>query len=82
MAEADVKFTQIEELSPKGDKAANMEPTKRNDPQPSAQGNGPIAKLPYVKPGARLEKVFETTALACGKVFQTEGSCHYSRRTS
>ena len=57
-------------------------PEEEKDPQHPAQGNGPIAKLPYVKPEARFEKVFETTALACGKVFQTEGSCHYSRRTS
>jgi hypothetical protein len=34
------------------------------------------AKKPYVKPGFRSERVFETMALSCGKTISTEGQCH------
>lgn len=39
-------------------------------------------KKPYVKPAVRHERVFETMALSCGKVQNTEGACHFNRRTS
>jgi hypothetical protein len=39
-------------------------------------------KRPYHKPTVRYERVFEVQALTCGKVYVTQGSCHYSRRTS
>jgi len=32
-------------------------------------------KKPYEKPSFRHEKVFVTTALSCGKVNVTQGSC-------
>ncbi|MGH7837706.1 MAG: hypothetical protein ACREQC_07765 [Candidatus Binataceae bacterium] len=35
----------------------------------------PLRK-PYVKPGFRYERVFETMALTCGKTGGTEGQCH------
>ena len=34
-----------------------------------------IAKLPYQKPAFRYERVFETMALACGKINPTQGQC-------
>jgi hypothetical protein len=39
------------------------------------------ARKPYVKPSFRFEQVFETQALACGKV-QTQNQCHINRKTS
>ena len=40
------------------------------------------AKRPYVKPAFRLERVFETMALACGKIVSTQQSCRVNRRNS
>jgi len=40
------------------------------------------AKRPYVVPAFRFDKVFEVTALACGKVHSTEHKCRVSRRAS
>lgn len=42
----------------------------------------PAAKAPYQKPSFRHEKVFETMALACGKVNSTQASCHSNRKNS
>jgi hypothetical protein len=39
-------------------------------------------KKPYRKPSYRSERVFETTALSCGKVAGTQGSCHQNRKVS
>ncbi len=39
-------------------------------------------KKPYVKPSFRREKVFETTALSCGKVGVTQRQCSSYRRSS
>lgn len=40
------------------------------------------AKKPYVKPDFQFEHVFETNALSCGKVNNSEGSCHFNRKLS
>lgn len=40
------------------------------------------AKKPYVKPAFRHERVFETMALACGKISATQASCRTNRRNS
>jgi hypothetical protein len=39
-------------------------------------------KKTYLKPGFRHERVFETTALSCGKVNSTQLTCQSSRKTS
>jgi hypothetical protein len=39
-------------------------------------------RKPYVKPAFRHEKVFETMALACGKVNATQSSCRTNRKNS
>ena len=39
-------------------------------------------KKPYQKPAFRHEKVFETSALSCGKVQTTQSSCHSNRKLS
>ena len=36
----------------------------------------------YQKPAFRFEQVFETAALACGKVAGTSAICNASRKTS
>ena len=40
------------------------------------------AKKRYLKPAFRHEKVFEAMALACGKVNNSQGSCHANRKRS
>lgn len=47
----------------------------------SLQGEAPRLKR-YVKPAFRQERVFETMALACGKVNTTQASCRTNRRNS
>lgn len=41
-----------------------------------------LGKKTYKKPEFRLEKVFETMALACGKLQPTVASCRHRRRSS
>ena len=47
---------------------------------PKASNESP--KRPYVKPAFRQERVFETMALACGKVSTTQSACRNNRRNS
>lgn len=42
----------------------------------------PAARKPYHKPEIRFERVFETSALTCGKVQTTQSGCHQNRKTS
>jgi hypothetical protein len=39
-------------------------------------------KKPYQKPGFRFERVFETMALACGKINAVEAQCRFNRKNS
>jgi hypothetical protein len=39
-------------------------------------------KRPYKKPSFQHEKVFETMALACGKLSSTQQQCRFNRRNS
>jgi hypothetical protein len=39
------------------------------------------SKRPYVKPTLQSEKLFETTALICGKVQHTQRGCHQQRKS-
>jgi hypothetical protein len=43
---------------------------------------GTQGKKPYQKPSRRRERVFETSALHCGKISSTQGACHSVRKTS
>jgi hypothetical protein len=36
----------------------------------------------YVKPALQYERVFETMALACGKVSASQGQCRFNRKIS
>jgi hypothetical protein len=58
---------------------SELEPT--NEVSESA-GDGSVGKKLYLKPEVRYERVFETMALACGKVQTTEGQCHANRKNS
>jgi hypothetical protein len=40
------------------------------------------AKKPYTKPAFRSERVFETSALGCGKVDPTQTQCKINRKNS
>lgn len=40
------------------------------------------AKKPYQAPAFRFERVFEVSALSCGKRHSTEAGCHQNRKTS
>ena len=39
-------------------------------------------KKPYHKPAVRHERVFEVSALTCGKIQSTQSSCAHSRKNS
>jgi hypothetical protein len=39
-------------------------------------------KKPYRKPSFQHERVFETMALACGKLHPTQGQCRFNRKNS
>src|SRR5258708_27883245 len=39
-------------------------------------------KKPYKAPSFRFEPVFEVSALACGKVFNTHSGCRFNRKAS
>lgn len=39
-------------------------------------------KKRYEKPALTFERVFETTALACGKVQASQGQCRLNRKAS
>jgi len=44
--------------------------------------SGCPAKRPYVKPDFRREEVFETMALACGKISSTQLTCRTNKKNS
>jgi hypothetical protein len=48
----------------------------------AAQAPGVHGKRAYQKPAFRHERVFETMALACGKINATQGQCRSNRKNS
>jgi hypothetical protein len=58
---------------------SQLEKTNRPSPGPGEQAT---ARKPYHKPAVRYERVFETRALICGKVQQTQEQCAHNRKTS
>jgi hypothetical protein len=48
----------------------------------SAQEPTSPRKKPYTKPTYRYEQVFETMALACGKISATQFQCRFHRHNS
>ena len=57
-------------------------PKDRDALQPAGHEIQPAAKKPYRKPAVRYERVFETMALACGKIDNSQGQCHTNRKVS
>jgi len=41
-----------------------------------------LQKKPYQKPSFRFERVFETSALSCGKIHATQSGCMRNRKVS
>ncbi len=58
--------------------------TRKN--RPSGEGNSApregAEKKPYRKPEFRYERVFETLALACGKINGNQQQCRFNKKTS
>jgi hypothetical protein len=54
----------------------------RNSEENRASDASHSGKKPYQKPSFRYEKVFETMALACGKVHPTQFQCRFNRKNS
>jgi len=48
----------------------------------SSQTRRTLSRKPYSKPQFRFERVFETMALACGKVSPTQSHCRFIRKSS
>lgn len=55
-----------------------------NQPHPvlGREVNPPKARRPYQKPEVRSERVFETSALQCGKTEPSQLQCKTSRKLS
>ena len=54
---------------------------KPDEPLTEEASRQPAAtKLPYQKPAFRYERVFETMALACGKITTTQRQCEACSR--
>jgi hypothetical protein len=60
----------------KSEKSPSGPPTDREPPA------GAAAKKPYQKPAFQREQVFETMALACGKINPTSGACRAVPKSS
>jgi hypothetical protein len=61
----------------------SMAQAENPDPPSSRSGAVPAPKKKtYQKPAFRYERVFETTALSCGKVSGTGGYCNINRKSS
>jgi hypothetical protein len=47
-----------------------------------ARAEPPAPKKPYRKPEFLCGRVFETTALSCGKIEATQSQCKFNRKNS
>jgi hypothetical protein len=55
----------------------------QDQPEPTEKtSDAGTPKKPYVKPTFRFERVFETSALSCGKVHATQSGCMRNRKVS
>lgn len=48
----------------------------------NAESQRPRTGKPYQPPAFRFERVFETMALACGKISPTQSHCRFNRKSS
>jgi hypothetical protein len=54
----------------------------RKEAVASAPSEPTRGRKAYQKPAFRFERVFETMALACGKISATQAHCRFNRHTS
>ena len=61
-----------------------MNPSEEHRQEPSDDHSKErrLQKKPYKKPSFRFERVFETSALSCGKVHATQSGCMRNRKVS
>jgi hypothetical protein len=59
-----------------------MDEQDLNTSKKNAAQSSPTAKKQYQEPAFRHERVFETMALACGKVQAILPQCRFNRHTS
>jgi hypothetical protein len=59
-----------------GGEPLRKEEVVRANPEPAG------SLKPYQKPEFRFERVFETMALACGKMSATQSHCRFNRQNS
>jgi hypothetical protein len=52
------------------------------DAKPEENSQAPAVKKAYQKPSFQHEQVFETMALACGKMSPTQFQCRFNRKNS
>lgn len=55
---------------------------KQDHATPTTPDGQPPDRRPYLKPEFRHESVFETMALACGKISGTQAACRSRRNAS
>jgi hypothetical protein len=60
--------------------SSDNRPVDRDD-EVAAEGSAAVKK-PYQKPAFTREQVFETMALACGKIDPTSATCRSVRKNS
>ena len=54
----------------------------RREPSDDRSKEPRLPKKPYKKPSLRFERVFETSALSCGKIHATQSGCLRNRKVS
>jgi hypothetical protein len=59
-----------------------MSESEQPTPGTTTAEREPADRKPYQKPAFRQERLFETSALSCGKVHTTQSGCHSNRKTS
>jgi hypothetical protein len=60
----------------------NKRDEERRDQPAELTPEEPKEKKTYEKPAFRFERVFETSALSCGKVHATQSGCFRNRKLS
>jgi hypothetical protein len=55
---------------------------ERSQQQETVSAKDQGSRRPYEKPAFQYEQVFETMALACGKISPTQGQCRFNRKHS
>ena len=76
-SELHTNFTALITISPGGYCQVGANGSSDSKPQESI-----VKKKPYETPSFRFERVFEVSALSCGKMQTTQSGCHQNRKHS